>query len=68
MYVCLFVCFKKGSISFDPNNAKFTQKIDDCMGRVINFIRPKTMQISNVLDYRGPCEALAPEICVNLLR
>ena len=24
----------KGSVGFDPNNAKFTQKIDECSGRV----------------------------------
>ena len=39
MYV--FVCYKKSSVTFDPNNAKFTQKIDDCGGWVINFIQPK---------------------------
>ena len=58
MYV--FVCYKKGSITFDANNAKFTQKIDDCGGWVINFIRPKTVQnwlkiLENVL---GCCEKL----------
>ena len=45
MYVCLFVCYKKGSITFDQNNVIFTQKIDDCMGWVINFIQQKTVQI-----------------------
>ena len=29
MYVRMFVCYKKGSVSFDPNNPKFTQKIKD---------------------------------------
>ena len=33
--VCLFVCYKKGSVTFDPNNATFIQKIDNCMGPVI---------------------------------
>ena len=42
MYV--FVCYKKCSVTFDPNNAKFTQNIDDCEGWVMNFIRPKTVQ------------------------
>ena len=50
VWVCLFVCYKKGSITFDPNNTTFTQKIDDCMGRVINFIRRKTVTIWNVLS------------------
>ena len=47
--MCLFVCYKKGPVTFDPNTATFTQKIDDCMGRVPNFIRPKTALIWNVL-------------------
>ena len=36
LYVCMhvFVCYKKGSITFDPNNATFTQKID-YTGRVM---------------------------------
>ena len=46
----MFVCYKKGSVTFDPNSAKFTQKIDDCGGWVINFIRPKTVL--------GPCKKL----------
>ena len=45
VFACLFVCYKKGSATFDPNNATFTEKINDCMGQVINFIRPKTVQI-----------------------
>ena len=49
MYVYVFVGYKKGSITFDPNNATFTQKIDDCMGRVIDVIRPKKAQNWNVL-------------------
>ena len=37
MYV--FVCLlMKGSISFDPNNAKFTQKIDKCTRSVITTL------------------------------
>ena len=27
LFVCLFVSHKKGSVTFDPNNAKFPQKI-----------------------------------------
>ena len=60
MYVCvyLFVCYKKGSISFEPNIAKFTQKIDGCTGWVINFIRLKMVQnwlkiLENVLGRYG---------------
>ena len=55
--VCFFVCYKKGSITFDPNNATVTQKIDDYMGWVINFIWPKTRW--NVLGCRVPHEARA---------
>ena len=53
LYVCmfffffffLFVCLlMKGSFRFDPNDAQFTQKIEECMGRVINCIQPKTVQ------------------------
>ena len=40
----VFVCYKKGSVSFDPSNIKFAQKFDDCTGRVINFIQQKTLQ------------------------
>ena len=36
MYVCLFV-IKRGAVTFNPNNAKFTLKIDVCTGQVINF-------------------------------
>ena len=60
VFMYVFVCYKKSSVTFDPNNAKFTQKIDDCGGWVINFIRPKTVQnwlkiLENVL---GRCEKL----------
>ena len=53
---CLFVCYKKESITFDQNNATFTQKIDDCMGQVINLIRLKMVQnyekfITSVLNF-----------------
>ena len=34
----------KGFVSFDPNNPKFTQKIEECTGRVINSIQPKAVQ------------------------
>ena len=45
MYVCcLFVLLVKCSISFDPNNAKFTQKINVFMGRVMHYIRLKKVQ------------------------
>ena len=45
MCVCVCVCLlKKGSISFDPNNAKFSQKINECSGHVNRCIRPKTVQ------------------------
>ena len=40
MFVCMCVCYKKGSVTLDPNKAKFTQKIDNCIGRVVNFIQP----------------------------
>ena len=42
--VCLLVCYKKGSVSFDLNYATFTQKVDDRTSRLINFIRLKTVQ------------------------
>ena len=35
LYVCLF-CYSKCFVTFDPNNATFTQKID-CTGRVIKL-------------------------------
>ena len=35
MFVCLLM---KGSISFDPNNAKFTQKIGECTRTVITTL------------------------------
>ena len=40
-YVCVLVCYKKDCVTFDPNDATFTQKIDDSTGWVINFNRPK---------------------------
>ena len=43
-YVCVFVLLMKGSISFDPNNAKFTQKIDEYSERVMHYIPPKMVQ------------------------
>ena len=33
MCVCLLM---KGSVSFDPDKAKFTQNIDECSGRAEN--------------------------------
>ena len=42
--VCACVCYKEGSVSFDPSNAQFIKKVDDCMGRVIHFIGPNTVQ------------------------
>ena len=58
MCVCVFVCLlMKGSVSFDPNNAKFTKKkkkkkkkINECMGRVI-------IQLKTVQDWlKNPCK------------
>ena len=44
VYICMCVCLlMKGSISFDPNNAKLTLKIHDCSGRVNSYIGPKTV-------------------------
>ena len=43
MHVCVCLLMK-GSVSFDPNSAKFTQKIDECSGCVNSYIRPKTVQ------------------------
>ena len=45
--MCLFVCYKKGSVTFDPNNAKFKQKINDRTGRVIHFSRPVQNWLKN---------------------
>ena len=40
--VCMYVwMLMKGSVSFDPNNAIFTQNIHEGMGRVNNYIQPK---------------------------
>ena len=37
--VCMCACLlMKGSISFDPNDAKVTQKIHECVGRVNGYI------------------------------
>ena len=36
LFVCLFVIRKV--VTFDPNNTRFTQKIDGCKGRVIGNI------------------------------
>ena len=51
LYVCMYVfmhvfaCFlTKGPASFDPNNAKFTQKMDECLGLVMLYIPQKTVQ------------------------
>ena len=49
--VCLFVYYKKESVSFDSNNGKFTQKNDDCMGRVITLFDRKQCRIgSKILE------------------
>ena len=60
MYVCMCVCvcvclLMKGSISFDSNNTKFTQKIDECSGRVMHYILPKTVQnwLKNQFSIKG---------------
>ena len=42
MYVCMYV--NEGSLSFDPNNAKFTQNVHEGTGRVNNYVRPKSVQ------------------------
>ena len=45
VFVCLFVCLlMKGSVSFDPDNTKFTPKIDEWSGRVMLYIPLKTVQ------------------------
>ena len=49
MYVCMYVCMydcwlMKGSLSFDPNNAKFTQNIHEYTERVNNYNRLKLVQ------------------------
>ena len=39
LYACMYVCLlMKGSLSFDPNNAKFTQNIHDHTGHVKRYI------------------------------
>ena len=43
--VCMYVwMLMKGSLSFDPNNAKFTQNIHECTRCVNSYIRPKSVQ------------------------
>ena len=47
LYVCVFVCLlMKGSFSFDPNDAKFTQKIDEWSGRAVHYILPNKCRIA----------------------
>ena len=43
----------KGSASFDPNNAKFTQNVHECTGRVNSYIRPKSVQnwLENIREH-----------------
>ena len=56
MYVCVFVCLlMKGSVSSDPNNGKFTQKIDERSGHVNSYIPPKTVkkQLKNQFLKKG---------------
>ena len=39
LYVCVFVwMLMKGSVSFNPNDAKFTQRIDEYTGHVNSYI------------------------------
>ena len=49
MYVCMYVCVclfvNERLRQFLPNNAKFTQRIDECSGRVMLYIPSKTVQI-----------------------
>ena len=57
MYVCMCVwMLMKGSVSFDPNNAIFTQNIHEGTGRVNSYIRPKSVQ--NWLKYQCICAQL----------
>ena len=45
LYVFMYVCkLMKDSVSFDPQNTKFTKKIDECMRRVMHYIPPKMVQ------------------------
>ena len=54
LYACVCLLMK-GFVSFDPNNAKFTQKTDECSGRVMHYIPPKTVQnwLKNQFFIRG---------------
>ena len=53
MHVCIYVCMysmyacllMKGSLSFAPNNAKFTQNFHEGTGHVNRYIRSKSVQI-----------------------
>ena len=45
LYVCMYVrLLMKGSLSFDPNNAKFTQNIHESTRHVNSCIRQKSVQ------------------------
>ena len=53
LYVCVCLLMKS-SVIFYPDNDKFTQKIHEYAGRVINYIRPK--MVENWL--KNPCNML----------
>ena len=46
----------KDSLSFDPSNTICTQNIHGDTGRVINYIRPKS--VHNWLKYQSKCARL----------
>ena len=56
VFVCLFVCYKKGSVIFYPNNATFKQNIDDCIELVIKFIFDRKQCISECARLQGPAQ------------
>ena len=57
MYACMYVCLlMEGSVSFDPNNAIFTQNIHEGKGHANSYIRPKSVQ--NWLKYQCKCARL----------
>ena len=45
-YACVHVCLVVNgkALSFDPNNARSTQNINEGTGSVINYIQPKSVQ------------------------
>ena len=54
LYVRMYACMSmKDSVSFDSNNAIFTQNTHEGTGRVNSYIRPKSVQ--NWLKYQCKC-------------